>query len=107
MSPEQLQPKQCVRLPASLHVKKFRCYEVKPEESEKASSRWKLNPGHFWVDPPVLWSGCHGSVAEYGHLKPEVSWVQLPVTAGLFTFYPITSKFLYFQCEARCSKHSD
>ena len=46
-----------------------------------------------------LWlSGCHGSVTEYWQLKPEVSWVQLPATAGLFTFlcfHLITSKFLY------------
>ena len=41
-------------------------------------------------------------------LKPEVSWVWLLVTAGLFTFLyfcHITSKFIFFQHEARCSKH--
>ena len=40
-----------------------------------------------------------------GRLKPEVSWVQLPATAGFFTFLYfrfITSKFIYFQHEARC-----
>ena len=31
-------------------------------------------------------SGCYGSVAEHWWLKPEVSWVRLPATAGLFTF---------------------
>ena len=53
-------------------------------------------------------SGCCRSVAEHWRLKPEVSWVQLPVTAGFFTFLYfrlITSKFIYFQREARCSEH--
>ena len=36
--------------------------------------------GGWWL------SGCRGSVAEHWQLKPEVSWVQLPVAAGLFTF---------------------
>ena len=43
-------------------------------------------------------SGRRGSVAEYWQLMPEVSWVRLPATAGLFTFLYfrlITSKFLY------------
>ena len=31
-------------------------------------------------------SGCCGSVAEHCRLKPEVSWVRLPPTAGLFPF---------------------
>ena len=31
-------------------------------------------------------SGCRGSVAEHWQLKPEVSWVRLLATAGLFTF---------------------
>ena len=47
-------------------------------------------------------------MAELWRLKPELSWVQLPVAAGLFTFLYfclITSKFLYFQHEARCSEH--
>ena len=26
---------------------KFRCYEAKIEESEKAGSRWESNPGHL------------------------------------------------------------
>ena len=30
------------------------CYEAKVEESEKAGSRWELNPGHLWLGPPVL-----------------------------------------------------
>ena len=44
-------------------------------------------------------SGCCGSVAEHWRLKPEVSWVQLPATAGFFTFLYfrlITSKFIYY-----------
>ena len=54
-------------------------------------------------------SGCRGSVAEHWWLKPEVSWVRLPVAAGFFTFlyfHFITSKFFYFQCEARCSQQN-
>ena len=31
-------------------------------------------------------SSCHGSVAEPWHLKPEMSWVQLLATDGLFIF---------------------
>ena len=49
-------------------------------------------------------SGCCGSVAEHWRLKPE----RLPATAGFFTFLYfrlITSKFIYFQREARCSEH--
>ena len=40
--------------------------------------------------------------------KPEMSWVWLPVAVGLFTFLYfclITSKFIYFQSEARSSEH--
>ena len=33
-----------------------KCYEAKIEESEKAGSCWELNPGHLWLEPPVL---CH------------------------------------------------
>ena len=52
-------------------------------------------------------SGCHGSVTEYWRFKPEVSWVRLLGAACLFTFLffcLITSKFIYFQCETRCSE---
>ena len=58
--------------------------------------------GGWWL------SSCCGSVAEHWRLKPEVSWVRLPATAGFFTFLYlrlITSKFIYFQREARCSEH--
>ena len=37
-----------------LEINKFRCYETKIEESEKASSHRELNPGHLWLEPPVL-----------------------------------------------------
>ena len=53
-------------------------------------------------------SGCCGSVAEPWRLKPEVSCVRLLATAGFFTFLyfrHITSKFIYFQREARCFQH--
>ena len=33
-----------------------KCYEVKIEESEKAGSCRESNPGHLWLEPPVL---CH------------------------------------------------
>ena len=57
--------------------------------------------GGWWL------SGCCGSVAEHWRLKPEVYWVQLPVTAGFFTFLYfrlMTSKFIFFQREAKCSE---
>ena len=50
-------------------------------------------------------SSCCDSVEEHWLLMPEVSWVWLPAAAGLFTFHLITSKFTYFQHEARCSEH--
>ena len=37
-------------------LNEFRCYEAKIEESEKAGSRRESNPGHLWLEPPVL---CH------------------------------------------------
>ena len=37
-------------------INEFRCYETKIEESEKAGSCCKSNPGHLWLEPPVL---CH------------------------------------------------
>ena len=40
----------------ALLINEFRCYEVKIEESEKAGSCRELNPGHLWLEPPVL---CH------------------------------------------------
>ena len=43
-----------------------------------------------------------------GRVKPEMSWVQLLVAAGLFTFLYfrlITFKFIHFQLEGRCSEH--
>ena len=55
-------------------------------------------------------SSCCGSVAEHWWLKLEVSWVLLLATACFFTFLYfrlITSKFIYFQHEARCSEHQD
>ena len=41
-------------------MKKFRCYKAKIEESEMASSRLESNPGHLWLEPPVL---CHWAMA--------------------------------------------
>ena len=62
-------------------VNDLRCYRVKTEDSEKTGSRQESNPGHL-------------------------CGVQLTATAGLFTFFYfqlVTSKFIYFQCEARYS----
>ena len=33
----------------------FRCYEAKLEESEKTGSHRESNPGHLWLEPPVLY----------------------------------------------------
>ena len=48
---ERLAPRDCFS-----GVNEFRCYEAKIEESEKAGSRRESNPGHPWLEPPVL---CH------------------------------------------------
>ena len=48
-------------LKASCLKLEIRCYEAKIEESEKsekAGSRRESNPGHLWLEPPVL---CHWS----------------------------------------------
>ena len=84
----------CSRAPClMLKIKKFRCYEVKTKEFEKAGSHWESSTYRgLWL------SGYHGSVADHWWFEPEVSWVRLPATAGLFTFpcfCLITSKFLY------------
>ena len=39
-----------------LQINELGCYEAKIEESEKVGSRWELNPGHLWLEPPVF---CH------------------------------------------------
>ena len=52
----------------------------------------QLSCGGWWL------SGCRGSVAEHWQFKPEVPWVRLLATAGLFTFLffrLITSKFIF------------
>ena len=40
----------------SIHVGCHEMLRVKIEESKKAGSRRELNPGHLWLEPPVL---CH------------------------------------------------
>jgi len=37
-----------------LEIDEFRCYGAKIEESEKASIHQESNPGHLWLEPPVL-----------------------------------------------------
>ena len=80
----------------TLEINEFRCYETKIEKSEKAGSRRESNPGHLGLELPVL---CHwATTAKHWRLKPEVSWVWLPMTASLFAFlyfYLIISKFIY------------
>ena len=64
-------------------VNELRCYRAKTVDSEKAGSHQESNPGHL-------------------------CGVRLTATTGLFTFFYfhlITSKFIYFQCEARYSEY--
>ena len=59
--------------------------------------------------------GCPAVVAHdqwqsTGGPSPEVSWVRLPAAAGFFTFLYfrlITSKFIHFQREVRCSAQAN
>ena len=56
---------------------------------------------YVFEDRESRWlSGCSSSVAEHWRLKPEVSWVRLPVAAGFFTFlynplFPAWGKMLW------------
>ena len=60
------------------HQNSVRC---RPENTEDCEGWW--------------FSGCHGSVAEHWWLKPEVSWVRLQATAGLFHFPLISFHNIY------------
>ena len=55
----------------------FICYEANVEDCEG-----------WWL------SACRGSVAEHWRLKPEVSWIRLPATAGPITSSIFASKHL-------------
>ncbi len=99
-------------------------YEAKVEESEKPGSRWESNPGHLWLEPPVLcqWPTeprqpddhqpsqscmCTAQVvlnASVAHLAATQLGVQLSSFTFLY-FHLITSKFIYFQREAKYSQH--
>ena len=59
-----------------LEIKEFRCYEAKIEESEKSTCRI------------VMAGGCPVAVAQWQSTSgtSQVSWVRLPVAAGLFHF---------------------
>ena len=65
----------------------------------------------LFMNKQVSWLSTHMIINEFGCYEvkiEEVAWVRLPVTASFFTFLYfrlITSKFIYFQCEARCSQH--
>ena len=54
-------------------LEKFRCYEMKIEESKKAGSCRELNPA-VHIEDCEGWGlpGCHSSVAEPWQLKPGV-----------------------------------
>ena len=80
-------------------------FEAKIVESEKAGSCRELNPGHLWLVQDCA-GGCLVVVAQWQSTSctSQVSWVQFPVTASLFTFFYFcfkTSKFSLFQYEAR------
>ena len=81
-----------------------------------ACSRWESNQEQLWLEQPVL---CHWAMtAERPRTLAilymsciggtEASVAHLAATASLFillNFRLITSKFIYFQHEARCSEH--
>ena len=77
---------------------------IEPQDHSKAgtSQRTCTEPKLRYLNEDCEgWSlfGCHGSVTE--HWLQKVSWVRLPVTAGLFTFlylHLITSTFVNFAC---------
>ena len=46
----------------------FRCYEVKKEETKKASCRRESNPGHLWLEPPAL---CHWATTAWQPPTPQ------------------------------------
>ena len=76
-------------------------------------SHWESNPGHLWDEPPVLctelWQLDNHQLSQILHMA-EVSWVWPLAAAGLFAFlyfHLITSEFLHFQREARCSEQQE
>ena len=38
-----------------LEISEFRCCKAIMEEGEKADSHGEWNPGHLWLEPPVLY----------------------------------------------------
>ena len=63
------------------------------------------------VDIDQRAGGCPAVVAQWQSTggSSQVSWVQLPATAGFFTFlyFRLIIKFIYFQREARCSEQQE
>ena len=94
----------------SANIKGIKCYEVKIEESEKAGSCRESSPGHLWLEPPVL---CHWATTARQPPTHTILYMYctgstecLSCTPGNHSiFCLITSKFIYFQREARCSEH--
>ena len=58
--------------------KGVRCYEAKIEESEKADSHRESNPGHIWLEPPVL---CHWAMTAR---QPCAHCKNIGVTSTIF-----------------------
>ena len=92
---------------AVVYVKEFRCYAAKIEQVKRLAVAGSRTQDTSATEPQqpdnhpcnslyVQWQSMHW------RLKPEVFWVQLPVTAGFSSIF--ASKFLYFQHEARCSE---
>ena len=46
---------------------KFRCYEAKTEESEKAGSRWESHPGHLACAASALPLSCNNQTTTSPH----------------------------------------
>ena len=80
----------------TLEINEFRCCEMKIAAVTAKCATEAFSAAHI-EDCEGWWSsGCHGSLTENWWLKPEMSWVWLPV--GFFTFLYfrlITSKFIY------------
>ena len=95
--------------------KEYGCYEAKIEESEKGGSRRESNPGHLWLEPPVLcyWATTAGRPPTLTTLYMCTAQVVLKQNASVThlaaTQYVSLSLFsphnIQIQREARCSQH--
>ena len=84
-------------------------YETKIEESEKVGSRRGSNPGHPWLEPPMLYSTTEPRQPNdqpsqsYLYIYIPHRWYRMPQSHTWQPLYVhlITFKF---QCEERCSE---